>query len=580
MNNTTACPLDCYDACSVVFDTGRLKGDAGHPLTRGHLCPHLNRFLEEERITQPRYRGEPVTMEEAVAILTDRLRNATPHNVLHYRGGGNMGIMQRATDHFFAAYGATLTRGSLCDGAGQAGIVEGRGANYALAPEQMEKAEVVIVWGRNPHVTSPHLLPLLKGKRIIVIDPVRTQMAEHADIHIRIKPNGDLYLALLLSRFLVIEGSEEKEFLQAFASEYEWFYELTQSVRIKKALDAIDATLGDIGRVLELVVGRRTVILAGIGIQKYANGATTMRAIDAFAALLGLFGKEGCGVSYLGSSLSGVDIPFDTKAKHYETVVDTPFHEYELVFVQGANPAAQMPDTARVLDSLSKAGEVVYFGLYENESSQLADLVIPAKTFLGKDDVRSSYGSDTIQYAPMLRLEEQGIGEYELAATLCGSFGIAIEAEEACIERIMASAEPAEPGYFRVRGRQQPPYRDGFETETGEFVFLEEVDYDFNLEEGLFLLTSKSPKSLNSQFRRERAAYAHPGLGFEEGARVRVSSKIGSVELELRHDARLRPDCVLIYSGTPGVNYLTPSRLSDEGENATFQDEKIKVELC
>jgi anaerobic selenocysteine-containing dehydrogenase len=580
MNNTTACPLDCYDACSAVFDTGRLKGDPGHPVTQGHLCPHLNHFLEQERIGQPRYRGEPVSMEEALRILGERLREAAPHNVLHYRGGGNMGVMQRATDHFFAGYGATLTRGSLCDGAGQAGIVEGRGASHALSPEQIGKAEVVIVWGRNPHVTSPHLLPFLKGKTIIVIDPVRTKMAESADCHIQLKPNGDLYLALLLSRFLVIEGSEDKAFLQEFASEYEWFYEMTQSVRIKKVVDAIDVTLGEIGKILELVVGKRTVILTGIGIQKYTNGTTTMRAIDAFAALLGLFGKEGCGVSYLGHSLAGVDLPFETRAKRYETVVDTPFHEYELVFIQGANPASQMPDTARVLDSLSKAGEVVYFGLYENETSQRADLVIPAKTFLGKDDVRSSYGSDRIQYAPMLRMEEQGIGEYELAERLCKAFQIAIPVEEACIEQIMASAEPAEPGCFRVKGRQQPPYRDGFETDDGEFVFLEEVDYDFNLEEGLFLLTSKSPKSLNSQFRREAAAYAHPGLGFREGARVRISSSVGSVELELRHDDRLRPDCVLIYSGTPGVNYLTPSRLSEAGENAVFQDEKIKVELC
>ena len=104
--------------------------------------------------------------------------------------------------------------------------------------------------------------------------------------------------------------------------------------------------------------------------------------------------------------------------------------------------------------------------------------------------------------------------------------------------------------------------------------------YEVITEEGMFLLTSKSPRSLNSQFRREHAAYLHPDLGFAEGTRVRVSSAVGSVELEVRHDDRLRRDCVLIYSGTPGVNYLTTSRLSDEGENAIFQDEKIKVEPC
>ena len=199
---------------------------------------------------------------------------------------------------------------------------------------------------------------------------------------------------------------------------------------------------------------------------------------------------------------------------------------------------------------------------------------------MGKDDVRSSYGSDYIQYAPMLRMESEGVGEYELAAELCSTFGIAIESEERCIETIMASAEPTEPGYFKVKGRQQPPYQGGFETGDGEFVFLDEVDYDFNLEDGLFLVTSKSAKSLNSQFKREAEAHMHPDLGFEAGARVRISSSVGSVVLSVALDEGVRRDCVLIYSGTPGVNFLTTSRLSDEGECAIYQNEKIKVELC
>jgi len=580
MNNTTACPLDCYDACSIRFELGRLKGDKNHPVTRGFLCPLLNHFLEEPRISEPRYRGRTITMPEALERLEAILCNTVPHRALHFRGSGNMGLMQRSVDHFFAAYGAALTRGSLCDGAGQAGIEQGRGANFALDPREIAKAEVVIVWGRNLHTTNSHLLPFIRGKKVIVIDPVRTQLAENADIYIPIKPNGDLYLALLLSRFLVIEGGYDEAFVREHTSGFEAFYELTQTVRIKKVLEQIDVSLGEIGRILGVVGGRRTVILPGLGIQKYANGAATMRAIDGFAALLGLFGKEGCGVSYLGSSLHGVELPFDTRAKAYERAPDARFEKYDLVFIQGANPLSQMPNTARVRDALSKAGEVVYFGLYENETSEAADLVIPAKTFLGKEDVRSSYGSDYMQYAPMLRAEAEGIGEYELAAHLCSAFGIAIPAEEACIESILASAEPAEPGYFRVRNRAQRPYEQGFGTDGGTFEFLDEVDYDFNLDEGLFLLTSKNPRSLNSQFRREHAVYVHPDLGFAEGTRLRISSGVGSVELEARHDPRLRRDCVLVYSGTPGINNVTTSRLSDEGTNAIYQDEKIKVEIC
>ncbi len=561
MSNLTACPLDCFDACSIVYDEGVLKGDRNHVSTQGYLCPHLNHYDDFERISQPRYKGKPVTMDEALDVLEQKLRDVTPQKVLHYRSGGNMGIMQKATDHFFANYGATLTKGSLCDGAGAAGIEKGRGANYVLSPEQVGKSDVVIVWGRNPHVSNSHILPYLKGKKLIVIDPYRTPLAQKAELHIQLKPNGDLYLALLLCRLL----GHDMQF---------------KELHTETVLEQIDVRLQDIEKLLDLVHDKRTVILAGLGIQKYRNGAATMRAIDGFAVMLGLFGKEGCGVSYLGSSLKGVDVPFETDALHYEMKADTPFENYDLVFIQGANPVAQMPDTARVRQGLENVGDVVYFGLYENESSECADLVIPAKTFLGKNDVRSSYGSDTIQYAPMLRQEKTGIGEYELAARLCESFGIAIKTEAACIGQIMASAEPAEPGYFTVKGRMQPPYQEGFETKDGKFVFLDEVDYDFNLKEGLFLLTSKSMKSLNSQFKREASVYVHPELGFETGDRVRISSVTGSVELTAKHDERLRPDCVLIYSGTPGVNYITSSCLSDEGGNAVYQQEKIKVELC
>jgi anaerobic selenocysteine-containing dehydrogenase len=556
MSNITACPLDCFDTCSIVYEEGVLKGDKNHVTTQGYLCPHLNHYDRFERIAQPRYKGEAVSMDEALRVLERKLRNTVPRKVLHYRSGGNMGIMQKATDHFFVNYGAALTQGSLCDGAGAAGIEKGRGANYALSPEQIGKSEVVIVWGRNPHATSSHILPYLKGKTLIVIDPYRTALAEQADLHIQLKPNGDLYLALELSRSLENEATDAN------------------------LLEQIDVTPGDVESVLELVQAKRTVILTGIGVQKYSNGAATMQAIDGFAAKLNLFGKEGCGVTYLGSSLEGVAIPFETKAGHYEMKADAAFEKYDLVFVQGANPVAQMPDTGRVLESFGKAGEVVYFGLYENETSELADLVIPAKTFLGKSDVRSSYGSDTIQHAPILRAEATGISEYELAQRLCSGFGIELKSETACIETIMASAEPAGEGYFTVKGRMQPPYQNGFETSDGNFVFLDEVDYYFNLNEGLFLLTSKSPKSLNSQFKREEAVYIHPELGFSAGETVRISSAVGSVELRVKYDERLRRDCVLIYSGTPGVNYITSSRLSDEGGNAVYQQEKIKVELC
>ncbi|MFA6628882.1 MAG: molybdopterin-dependent oxidoreductase [Sulfuricurvum sp.] len=574
MSQTTACPLDCYDACRIVIDEkGAIKGDKTHPVTRGYLCPHLNHFQHNERICAPRLHGETISMDEALDILIATLRETKPDHVLYYRGSGNVALMQRVSEHFFASIKAVGTSGSLCDGAGEAGVLLGRGINHVLTPQALTQSEVVVFWGRNPHVTHSHLLPFLEGKKIIVIDPVKTAIAKKADLHIQIKPHGDLHLALLLSRFAVIEGIYDRDYLEENASGYSDFYELTQTVRIKATLEKIDVSLGQIGAVLEMIQGKKTAILVGVGVQKYRNGADVVRAIDGFGAIMGLFGKQGCGVSYMGSSLEGIENPF-TPFSNRVSKPTVDFSKYNCVFVQGANPLAQMPDAIRVRESFDRAGFKVYFGLYENETSRSADLVIPAKTFLEKNDIRSSYGDYTLQEMPQMSGNEFGISEFELTRRLCEAFRIVLESEEEYLEYFRSKIEYDEGTGYRS-SRPNIAYEEGFA--EGEFVFMDEVDLEIDTDEGFHFITAKYPKGLNSQFHRPSGVYFHPEAGFEAGESVLLASSVGSVEMEVRHDERLRQDCLLIYSGTPEVNVLTPPLLSYEGENAVYQEFKIKV---
>lgn len=574
MNQTTACPLDCYDACRIVIDDkGKIKGDKAHPVTRGYLCPNLNHFYEQPRLIQPRWKGQEISLDEAIEILVKSLRETKPDQTLYFRGSGNVGVMQRACEHFFASYGAVGTSGSLCDGAGEAGVLSGRGKNEILTPAMIAESEVVIVWGRNLHATHSHVLPFLENKIIIVIDPVQTALAQKADLHIQIKPHGDLQLALLLSRFAMIEGLQDEAFLEEHASGYNDFYELTQSVRIKATLEAIDVTLGEIGTVLELIRGRKTAILVGVGVQKYRHGADVLRAIDGFGAIMGLFGKPGCGVSYLGNSLQGIELPFKTLSKRIsKPTVD--FSKYNCVFIQGSNPLAQMPDSNRVRRSFENAKIRVYFGLYENETSHAADLVIPAKTFLEKSDFRSSYGDYTFQEMHRMCESDVGISEYDLTKRLCDAFGIMFEDEAYYLDHFRRQIEFKEGVGYRYC-TADIPYEEGFP--EGEFAFLDEIDLGVDTTEGFYLITAKNPNGLNSQFKRSSGVFIHPEAGFEEDEIVNLVSPSGAVEMVVQHDTRLRRDCVLIYSGTPDVNVLTPSLLSYEGESAVYQENKIKV---
>lgn len=576
MSQTTVCPLDCYDTCRIVLDKdGAIKGDKTHNVTQGYLCTHLNHFDTFERIETPLYKGIPVSMEEAFAKLCEYLDVNTPTKTLFYRGSGNLGLMQRSMDHFFSQLGSFGTHGSLCDGAGEAGILEGRGVNYPLSPAMIEEADVVIVWGRNIHTTHSHLLPFLKNKKIIVIDPVRTQIADMADLHIPIKPHCDLHLALLLSRFAVIEGMHDMQFLEEFGSDYQEFYELTQTMRIKATLESIEMTLRQIGTILEIIRGQKVVILVGAGVQKYRNGAEVLRAIDGFAALMGWFGKSGCGVSFLGDSSIGVASPFGKIAKTVaKATVD--FSKYSMVLIQGANPLCQMPNSTKVICEFQSVQNKVYFGLYENETSAQCDLVIPAKTFLEKNDIRPSYGDFSLQTMSQLRESSIGISEFELAHRLCETFNFAIPAHEESWGMLSQQYEIVD-GVEMKKIRPNIPYSDGFTTDDGEFVFMDEVDLAHSGEEGMFLITPKYHRSLNSQFHRACGVYLHPSCGFLEGEEVIVSSKVGEATFVVRFDERLRYDCILIYAGTPNVNNLTPSLLSYEGDNAVYQEYKVKV---
>ncbi len=569
----SACPLDCYDGCEIVYEDGVKPLKGGY--TQGFLCPHMNHYHKHDRITKPRYKGKEISMQEALDKLCSMIDTDGSDKTLFYKGSGNFGLMQDVTSEMFAQMGATLTDGSLCDGAGEAGIIQGRGSNKNMPVSEIAKSDVVIFWGRNPHTTSSHLLPLIEGKKIIVIDPVQTQIAKMADLHIWLQPHADMFFAMLFVRFLHINFLCNEEYLEKYGSEFEDYYELTQTVRIKAYLEKAGVTLGDIGRMMELVTNKKVAIVVGVGVQKYLDGADIMRSIDAVAVALGLFGKEGCGVAYLGNSKEGITTPFTTSAKKVSKV-NTPFENFSTVFVQGANPLAQMPDTTRVQKSMKQVKNLVYFGLYENETSAMADLVIPAKTFLEKDDIRTSYGDHRMMIMQKQLNSDIGISEYQLASFLADKYNLDLATEEDLIEHFRSHSVIKIDGSCEVEARETIPYQDGFDTDDGEFAFLEE--YDVEEQEGdFFLVTPKSKRSLNSQFYRESKLYIKDGLGYSDGDMVMVCSPNGSVTLPVETTNILRNDTVLIYSGTPGVNILTSSQHSLDGKCAIFQENRVTI---
>lgn len=578
----TTCPLDCFDGCSVVYEEGKkLRGEKEHPITQGYLCPHLNHWFDHPRLSEPRLHGKAISMDQAMETLKEKFSAIDAAKSLFYRGSGNLGQMQSVTKLFYEAHGGVIATGSLCEEGGTYGIEEGRGASLALSPLHVKNSDVVILWGRNASVTNSHMLPSLKGKTLVVIDPVRTELAEKADLFIQIEPRSDLYLAMLLSRVAYMEQMEDTEFIEERTENFDYFVDHVSGMPMRQMMFRCGVKLDSIGDLLHLMEGKKVSILVGLGVQKYAFAHQVLRAIDSFAAMLGLFGKEGCGVGYIDDSAYGFEKPFSVKTKE-DSVVKADFSQYDLVFIQGGNPATQMPHSPSVRENLKKAGFVVYFGLHENETAAYADLVIPAKSFLEKEDLKLSYGHEYIGRMPQVMDASFGISEYELTDALMTHFNYPpLLSEKEYVEAIINSNSIERDGRLINKALEEIPYASTFYTDSEKFEFFDEVDDDFDVEaEGMFLLTAKWPTTLNSQFKVHSSLHVPLSLGLQEGEKIRLSSEYGVCEYIVKPDDRLRDDCFLIYSGHPDANMITPPRESDEGKNAIYQEMKVTWEKC
>lgn len=575
----TACPLDCYDSCSIVVnDDLKLKGEKEHPVTGGFLCHHLNNYHKFERIKTARFHSKEISLEEALGVLCEKLKESEPKKTLLFKGSGNLAVMQSVTKLFFAPFGATLAKGSLCEDAGTFGIEEGRGADLALSPTQVAKSEVVIIWGRNPSVTNAHMLAALRGKKIIVIDPYRSDIAKRADLHIQLRPRGDIYLALALSRMAYMQGMDDEEFIENRCENFNYFVDFICEKPLRIQADLAGVNLAQMSEILEMIEGKKVSILVGIGVQKYSIGHSVLRAIDSFAALLGLFGKEGCGVGYVSQSSFGFDMPFGLQMPSVPLpTVD--FAAFELVFIQGANPLSQMPCTPKVADGLSKAKFIVYFGLYENETSKIADLIIPAKNFLEKTDLKLSYGHEFIGDMPQISQSNIGISEYDLSVFLNQKFSLApLKSANEYIQSIKNSNSTLKDGRLIASTLESVPYSEKFYTASGKFEFFDEFDDDFEPDdESFYMLHVKQNKSLNSQFATDDLLHVPVSLGLEDGQTITLSNGERTFSYTIKVDENLRDDCMLLYSGGKYSNMLTPYATSQEGDCAIFEELQCKI---
>jgi len=586
----TSCPRDCYDTCSlkVTVEDGkitRVEGDPEHPVTRGFTCPRgaadPRRVYSDERVLYPHIRDRSgdfrrATWDEALDTVTIHLKKVLeehgPDRVLQLDYAGNMGLLTEPyAQRLWNAVGAAVHDATICSKSGHAGLSLHYGRTYGVEPDELPDMRMITFWGFNAKVSAPHIWSLAmkarneNGTLIAVVDPRRSETAEHADIWLSPRPGSDVALAYGVSRGIIEGGYLDQAFIDMWTHGFEEF----KAEASRWSRGRVEEVTGlEWGQVEELAEAygenRPSATMIGIGLQKNLHGAELVRAPSLIPPLLGLhrgfYYSNGQGRHVDQATVSGSSFAKERKTVSQVGLGRTMERgDVKFLYVNNMNPAVTLPDQGAFRRGLEREDVfVVVHDTHWTETAKLADVVLPAPTYLEKDDIILGYGHTYVtksnkaieplgesreetwvarKLAEALGLEEEWLYE-DPWITLRGAF------EGALLDGDFDDLLEGRTLKLRMRPR------DEYQTPTGRMEFRSKragelgvgplpVQHPLpNAEEGLTLLTSGVPSYTHTQFQDvygplEPLVWINPedaeALGVVDGGAVELSSDLGTI---------------------------------------------------
>ena len=676
----STCPHDCPSACALDVERldartiGRVHGAKSNPYTAGVVCAKVARYAERvhhpDRLTRPLRRigakGEgiasfaPIGWDEALDEVADRLKTVArdwgSEAVWPYFYAGTMGLVQRdGIDRLRHAMRYARQHSTFCVALADAGWRAGVGVKYGTDSREMQDADLVVVWGGNPVNTQVNVMTHIararrnRGAKLVVVDPYRTGTAEQADMHLALRPGTDGALACAVMHILFRDGWADRDFMARHADcpadleahlqtrGPEWAAGITGL-----SVEEIEAFAALYGR------SERAYMRVGYGFTRSRNGAANMHAVTCIPTVAGKWRHPGGGALYSNAELFPVDFTLirgldslDRSSRILDQARIGPILTgdprdgtdrlpVKALFVQNTNPMMVAPETARVREGFLR--EDLFVCVHEQfmtETAAMADIVLPATTFLEHDDIYVAGGHTYLQLArkaiePLgecrsnhlvlcglaerLGIDHPGfrMTEWEIIDATLKASGLG-DADSAAAGRWIDCAKPSEgmrfldgfghaDGKFRFRPDWSAVGRDadGMPELPDHFAIIDEADEEHPFR----LVTAPSRNYLNSSFTETPTSQAREGrptvklhpedleaIGASHGGRVRVGNRRASIVVHAEAFDGLQRGVAIVESIWPnaafeeglGVNALVSAEPGPPYGGAVYHDTAIWV---
>ncbi len=676
----SVCPHDCPSTCALeverLSDTriGKVRGARDNSYTAGVVCAKVARYAERvhhpDRLTAPLKRVgakgegmsafEPISWDEALdATAEAMLRAEQKHGaetVWPYFYAGTMGLVQRdGIERLRHVKGYSRQKSTICVVLADSGWQAGVGVRRGVDSREIAKSDLIVVWGGNPVSTQVNVMTHIakarkdRGAKLAVVDPYRTGTAEQADVHLMVKPGTDGALAAAVGHVLLAEGFADRGYLTRYS---DWDAELeahyaTCTPEWAAGITGLQAQeIVDFAR----LYGRtqRSFIRVGYGFARSRNGSSNLHAVTCLPTITGAWRHEGGGALYASSTIYPLDRTLiqgldrlDPSVRVLDQSRIGPVLTGDrqdlgegppvtALFIQNTNPMAVCPESARVRDGFRR--DDLFVCVHEQfmtDTAAMADIVLPATTFLEHDDIYTASGHTHLQVArkaiePHAECRPNHAVICELAKRLGAEHpGFAMSEWRIIDETLKASGLPDARNMLERRWLdcalpfETMHFLDGFGHADKWFHFKPDwagVGRDaapmprlpghapiIDAADGAHpfrLVAAPSRTFLNTSFtetpgsrKREGrpTVLIHPEacarLGLKADDRARLGNRLGSVVLRVRPFDGLQPDVAVVESIWPnadfeeglGINTLVSADSGPPNGGAVFHDTAIWI---
>lgn len=674
----SVCPHDCPSTCALLVERkdsrtiGRVYGDPDNSYTSGVICAKVARYTERvhnpDRLKTPLRRVgpkgsgrfEPLSWEAALDEVAEAFARAEQRHgaetVWPHYYAGTMGLVQRdginRLRHVKKYSGEHLT---ICNALARAGYMAGTGALRGTDPREMTDSDLIVIWGTNVVATQVNVMHHVsrarkeRGAKLVVVDPYRNATAAIADMHIMLRPGTDGAFACGVMHVLFRDGFADRAYLAKYTDVPN---ELEKHLQTRTPEWAAAITGVPAERIVEFahLYGRtkRSFLRLGFGFSRSRNGAANMHAASCLAAVTGAWQHRGGGAFFSNGGIyhwnmtmiDGGDVrdpnvrmldqsrigPILTGDR--QDLGDGP--PVTALLIQNTNPVVVSPEQMRVRAGFAR--EDLFVCVHEQimtETAKMADIVLPATTFLEHDDLYQGGGHQFIQIGPKIlepyaEARENHVVICELAKRLGAQHpGFEMTAWELIDWTLKASGWPdAETLRAKKWHDCQPPfehahYLDGFRTPDKKFHFAPDwsrvgknaalmprlpdhwpVIDEATAEHPFRLVTAPSRSFLNSSFsetpssiKREQrpTVLIHPedaqALGIADGDLARLGNRRGTVLLHAKIFDGVQHSVIVSEGIWPnpafiegiGINALTGADAAAPNGGAAFHDTAVWV---